>query len=95
MAPGKLADKSYDDLVKVQQDHFSLAPLEIVQRFNLCVRKPGELVAIFLANLRAASEHCNYGDSLELMLQDCLVYGIMAKPCERSCCQKQRSHTRM
>ena len=31
MVPGKLADKSYDDLVKVLQDHFSPAPSEIMQ----------------------------------------------------------------
>ena len=77
-APQGLKDKSYSELVKLLRDHFSPAPSEIVQRFkfNSCGRKPGESVATFMANLRAASEHCNYGESLELMLRDRLVYGI-------------------
>ncbi len=77
-APEGLKDKPYDELVKLLLDHYSPAPSEIVQRFkfNSCVRKQGESVASILASLRAASEHCNYGDSLELMLRDRLVYGI-------------------
>ena len=78
IAPAKLSDKSYSDLVKIFKDHFSPAPSEIVQRFkfNSCMRKPEESVATFLANLRAASEYCEFGDSLEKMLRDRLVYGI-------------------
>ena len=40
-------------------------------------------MATFLTNLQAASEHCNYGDLLELILQDCLVYGINDKTMQK------------
>ena len=73
------------DLVKVFRDHFIPKPSEIVQRykFNSCVRRAGESVATFLANLRAVSEHCNYGDTLELMIRDRLVCGVNDKAIQK------------
>ena len=49
--------------------HFSPPPSQIVQRFrfNSQVRKQGETVAAYIAELRALSEYCNYGDTLDLM----------------------------
>lgn len=82
---GGVSDKSYEDLRQVLRAHFSPAPSEIVQRFrfNSCVRKAGESVVSFLARLRATSEHCNYGDSLEPMLRDRLVCGIGDKAIQK------------
>ena len=58
--------------------HFSPPPSEIIQRFrfNSQVRKPGETVAAYIAKLRALSEYCKYGDTLESMLRDRLVCGV-------------------
>ena len=80
-----VSDKSYEDVRQVLRAHFSPAPSEIVQRFrfNSCVRKPGESVVSFLPRLRATSEHCNYGDSLEPMLRDRLVCGIGNKTIQK------------
>ena len=80
-----VSDKSYEDVRQVLRAHFSPAPSEIVQRFrfNSCVRKPGESVVSFLPRLRATSEHCNYGDSLEPMLRDRLVCGIGDKTIQK------------
>ena len=45
-------------------------------RFNSRTRKPGELVATYIAELRTLAEYCNFGDTLEKMLRDRLVTGI-------------------
>ena len=78
VAPAKPGEKSYKDLVDKLTLHFSLPPSETVQRFRIHtrVRKPGESIATFLAELRSLAEFCNFGPSLEEMLQDRLVYGV-------------------
>ena len=59
-------------------DHFQPKPSIIVQRFNFhsLIRKHGESVAIFVAELKKLSEHCGFGDSLNDVLRDRLVCGI-------------------
>ena len=78
VAPEKPTDVSFTNLVSAMTSHFSPPPSEIVQRFrfNSRVRKPGETVAAYIAELRALSEHCNYGNTLESMLRDRLVCGV-------------------
>ena len=58
--------------------HKEPAPSIIVRRFlfNTCNQKAGESIVEYIAILRKAAEHCNYGDSLSEMLQARLVYGI-------------------
>ena len=78
LAPEKPAEKTFDELVSVLTKHYSPPPSEIVQRFRFHtrVRKPGESVATFVAELRGLSEFCNFDNSLEKMLRDRLVCGI-------------------
>ena len=40
------------------------------------MRKQGETVSAYIAELRALSEYCNYGGTLDLMLHNRLVCGI-------------------
>ena len=40
------------------------------------MRKPGELVANYIAELQALSQYFNFGDTLKPMLRDRIVYGI-------------------
>ena len=71
-------DKSYDDLAKLLQDHFMPKPSAIVQRFKFNTRsqQPGETIAMFLAELRHLSEHCEFGITLDEMLRDRRVCGV-------------------
>jgi len=46
-------------------------------RFNSRTCKPGESVATYVAELRTPAEYCNFGETLEKMLCDRLVTGIM------------------
>ena len=77
-APGKPADKSFEDLTKLVTTHYKPAPSVIIRRFhfNSRYRKHGESVATFVSELRRLSEHCGFGESLEEMLRDRLVCGI-------------------
>ena len=78
LSPVKPTDKTYDELVKKLTEHYSPTPSEVMQRFrfNSRSRKTGESVAAYLAELRRLAEHCNYGDTLDKMLRDRLVWGI-------------------
>ena len=76
--PESLDSFSYDDLVSKVKTHKEPAPSVIVRRFQFNTRnqKAGESIAEYIAVLRKAAEHCNYGDSLSEMIRDRLVCGI-------------------
>ena len=78
ITPSSPSDKSFKELVDVMMKHFCLPPSEIVQRFkfNTQVRKSSESVANYIAELRALSQYCNFGKTLESMLRDRIVCDI-------------------
>ena len=76
--PASLDSLSYDDLVSKVKNHKEPTPSVIVRRFQLNTRnqRPSESISEYIAVLRKAAEHCNYGESLSEMLRDRLVCGI-------------------
>ena len=78
LTPAKPADKTFAELVSVFSRHYKPKPSEIMERFKFHSRdrKPGKSVATYIAELRSLTEFCNFGDSLEEMIQDRLVCGI-------------------
>ena len=78
IAPAKPTEKTFEQLVEVLATHYSPKPTEVMQRFrfNSRARKEGESIAEYVAELRRLAEHCNYGDSLNKMLRDRLVWGV-------------------
>ena len=76
--PESLDSVSFDDLVKKVKEHKEPPPSVIVRRFQFNTRnqKPGETFSEYVAVLRKAAEHCNFGNSLNEMLRDRLVCGI-------------------
>ena len=81
LAPAKPKEKTYDELVAKLTEHYSPTPSEVMQRFrfNSRVRKTGESVSAYVADLRRLTEGCNYGDTLEKMIRDRIVWGINDK----------------
>ena len=77
-APAKPTEKSFDQLVKLVEEHHHPSPSVILQRFKFASRrqKPGESIATFVSELKRLSEHCNYGQTLDEMLRDRVVCGI-------------------
>ena len=72
VAPESPGEKVYIiDLVKAMTEHHSPPPLEIIQRyrFNTRFRQQGETVAMYMSELQALAQWCNFGDSLEKMLR--------------------------
>ena len=78
LAPAKPEEKSYTFLVDKLSEHFTPAFSEIVERFKFHTRfcKPGESVTAFVSELRSLAKSYNFGDTLETMLQDCIICGI-------------------
>ena len=67
VSPDKPADM-FANLVEALMKHYSPVPLEILERFKFHnqVRRPGELVSWYVAQLHSLSEFCNFGDTLDL-----------------------------
>ena len=78
LAPAKPTEKTYEELVRELTNHYSPPPSEVMQRFrfNSRERKESESIAEYMAELRRLAEGCNYGDSLEKMLRDRLIWGV-------------------
>ena len=78
VCPSKPGEKTYAALAEALSQHFKPKPSEIVERFKFHsrVRKPGESVATYLAELRSLFEFCNFGEILEVMIRDQVVCGI-------------------
>ena len=76
--PSKTSDVSFDNLCKLMSAHKRTTPNPIAEifRFNTRNRESTESVATYVAELRALTEHCDYGESLDSMLRDRLVCGI-------------------
>ena len=93
-APAKPRERSFIDLRKALSNHYNPMPSVMVQRlrFNSRVRHTGESVAEFVSALRALSEFCEDGETLNEMLRNHLVCGIDDERtqrrllAERSCC---------
>ena len=68
VTPKKVTEFSYAELVEKVTKRYNPRPSAIVQRykFNSLKRQPG----------RKVSEYCEYGDTLDVMLRDKLVWGI-------------------
>jgi len=78
LAPELPSMKSFDTIVAAAGKHFNPKPSSIVLhfRFNSCIQKDGESVAEFVSQLRHLSKHCEFGNTLDHMLRDRIVYGI-------------------
>ena len=78
LAPSKPAETAFKDIVKAVTTHYNPNPSQIVERFkfNSRIRRQGETIAAFVADLRRLTEHCGYGATLDEMIRDRLVSGI-------------------
>ena len=81
LAPAKPAEKSFDVLVKVIEDHLKPKPLVIAERFKFHRgnQHEGEMIAQYLAELQKFSEQCDFKEYLEEALRDRLMHMWIAK----------------
>ena len=90
LQPEKLADKRYDELIAVLENHYEPKQSVIVQRykFNTRVHLSGESVAAYVAALKSIGEHCSFG-KLEEMVRDRLVCGVGDARMQRAMLQER------
>lgn len=79
LALEKLEDVSFEGMVKVLSEHYIPKPSEIVLHFKFYnqIRNPGESVSTFISEIRDMVQFCNFGASLDAMIRDRLVCGII------------------
>ena len=78
LSPNKPAETDYKDVVAALTAHYNPNPSQITERFkfNSRIRRQGENIATFVADLRRLTEHCGYGSTLDEMIRDRFVCGI-------------------
>ena len=64
--------------MKEVQEYYDPKPSVIVQRFpfNTRERAASESIATYVASLRRLAEYCDFGETLNVMIRDRLVYGV-------------------
>ena len=79
LSPEKPGEKSYHQLVELLKKQYDPRPSEIMQwfKFHSPVRKANMSVSSYVAELGSLAVLCNFDATLEIMLHDCLVCGIM------------------
>lgn len=84
IAPTKVINKSYEEIVTVLQQHFTPRTSEIVYRFRFYRRdqQPGETFSVYLKELRHLAEKCGF-ENLENMLRDRIVCGVRDENLQR------------
>ena len=85
LAAAKPKDGMFKQIVDAIQAHHQLKPSVIVEQFNFhsCTRQAGESVSTSVAELCRLSEHCDFGDTLNDMLHDRLVWSINDQKIQR------------
>ena len=76
--PDKVTTKSYTDLMKLLEQHYSKTKTSVMDRLLLHKRKQqeGESVADYMAALKKIATNCDYGDSLNDRLRDAFTFGV-------------------
>ena len=70
LLPAKPGEKTYTELIEALSKHYIPSPSETVERykFRSRVRKAGESIANYVAELRYLSEYCKFGAVLNYIL---------------------------
>ena len=78
IAPAKLKETSYNDIVAAMKKHLNPPSSKLKYRHELftTVRKAGEPISTFVSQLQAIGQHCAYGDKTNEMIKDAFVFGI-------------------
>ncbi|XP_015608312.1 uncharacterized protein LOC107274076, partial [Cephus cinctus] len=78
LTPENIKDKSYDDIVKVMNEHLNPKPSEVMERcnFNTARQESSETVAEFAAKLKKLSLKCDFKTNLNDALRDQFVVGL-------------------
>ena len=67
LAPKKLSDVKYDDMIITMTNHYNPTKSAIVERFkfNKCNRKPSQAISAYVAELKELSRTCAFGETAD------------------------------
>ncbi|XP_070382840.1 uncharacterized protein [Dermacentor albipictus] len=91
IAPAKPNALSYDEVVRVLNDHYDPKRNEIAesfQFFNRC-QQENESIHDFFVAIRRIADNCNFGDSLSRLLRDRIVCGVRSKAVQKQLLSKK------
>ncbi|CAB0037325.1 unnamed protein product [Trichogramma brassicae] len=96
LSPEKIATKTYEDIVKVMNEHVNPKPSEVMERFKFhkATQLPGETVAEFSAKLKRLALKCEFKD-LDTALRDQFVCGLSDHDTKVELFKKVNSHLTM
>ncbi len=71
--------KQYAELVKLLKDHLCPKPPKTSERFKFyqIKQQSGESLSLYLARIREAATHCEFGDAYDEMISDKFVGGLL------------------
>lgn len=83
--PKKVNELSYEEVVGYLEDHYAPEVNEIAASYAFFMRsqQDGEAAQDFIADIRRLAEKCNFGTSLERMLRDRIVCGVLDEDVRR------------
>lgn len=86
ISPRKPEDSTYDEIVKVLQDHFDSKKNKYAEsvKFRLITQTKDETLANFALRLKQGAAHCEYGEFLDRMLIEQVLHGLY----DRSMCDE-------
>ena len=85
LAPGRLQEKGYSEVVQMLTRHFEPQRIVIAERFKFYRRSQGEgeSVVDFVAESRRLASSCEFGNFLNDALRDRLVCGLSNEATQR------------
>lgn len=83
--PQKPGEKTYNDIVKILDKHFTPKPLVIAERFRFHKRnqEESESVVQYVAVLKKLSEYCEFDAALNDTIRDRLVCGLRSEAIQK------------
>lgn len=84
-APQRPAEKTFEELCTVLENHLAPRPLVIAERFRFHKRhqRKDENVSDFCVAIQKLAEHCQFGTTLSDTLRDRLVCGLASEQIQR------------
>ena len=81
LTPEKPSQKPVEELIQILSEHLNPKPITIAERYKFYQKEQieGESLGDYIAGLRKASEHCEFGTFLNEALRDKFVCGIIDK----------------
>ncbi len=88
LTPEKPADKTFQEIVDILNEHLNPKPLVIAEKFRFHKRNQakGESISEYIAELRRLSEHCQFGAGLADALRYRLVCGMHNESTQKRDC---------